>query len=408
MKVLHTSDWHLGHKLYGRHRYQEFADFLNWLYEIIDKNGIEILLIAGDIFNTQTPSNKILKLYYNFLSKISSSSCRHVIIIGGNHDSPALLNGPCELLSFLNIHVIGRVPENIEDEIILLRDKNKQPQLMVLAVPYLRDQDIRSTQAGETLEEKETNLLQGIQRHYNKVYELAMQKMAELQSPVPMIATGHLFCQGGSTIQGDGLRELYVGTLAHVDVNIFPAEINYIALGHLHQMQKVNKQENRRYSGSPLVMNFQEAHKQKYVLVVNLSPDLHVEQIEVPHFQLLDRISGDIKEILDTIERLKAQNQSIFLEIHYNGQSLVDDLQEQINFAIKDSKLEVLRINNKQIYNHVLQQTTTIKTLEDLSPLQVFQQCLDLHEINKEQQQEMLTNFTAVMAAIHEEERDAS
>ncbi|MBU1138314.1 MAG: exonuclease subunit SbcD, partial [Proteobacteria bacterium] len=293
MKILHTSDWHLGHKLYGKQRYQEFSLFLDWLATVIEEQKIDALLIAGDIFDGQTPSNRVLEIYYRFLSHISRSPCRHVIIIGGNHDSPTLLNAPQELLRFLDIHVIGRVPENLEDEIILLRDDLNRPELMILAVPYLRDRDLRSTDAGESLYDKEKKLLSGIHDHYSKLYELARKQQKSLENHVPLVAMGHLFCQGGTTSQGDGVRELYVGSLVHVGLDTFPAEIDYLALGHLHLPQKVKKQENRRYSGAPLAMSFNEAHKQKCVLAVTLAPRLTVDEIPVPCFQALQTITGD-------------------------------------------------------------------------------------------------------------------
>ncbi len=403
MRFLHTSDWHLGHKLYGRSRHREHLDFLNWLSTTIEKRNIEALLIAGDIFDTQTPSNKTLTLYYRFLSLIAGSSCRHVIIVGGNHDSPALLNAPREILGFLNIHIIGRVPDSIDDEIITLRDRDNQPRLMVLAAPYLRDRDIRSTLAGETLEEKDQKLLNGIVDHYSSLYEHARSQQAELDSPVPIVAMGHLFCQGGQTVEGDGLRDLYIGSLAHVDSTAFNDDIAYLALGHLHQMQRVGKKDNRRYSGSPLLMNFQEAQSRKFVLEVECTQNTCVTEIEIPVFQRLEKISGSMEEILTAISLLRAENQSIFLEIHYLGKALADDLQDRVYSAVKGSKLEVLRINNRQIFDHILQQTTEIKTLEELSPEQVFQQCLDLHEIPPIQQKEMHTAFAITMAALQEE-----
>ncbi|MBU1232652.1 MAG: exonuclease SbcCD subunit D C-terminal domain-containing protein [Proteobacteria bacterium] len=404
MKILHTSDWHLGHKLYGKQRYQEFSLFLDWLATVIEEQKIEALLIAGDIFDGQTPSNRVLEIYYRFLSHISRSPCRHVIIIGGNHDSPTLLNAPQELLRFLDIHVIGRVPENLEDEIILLRDDLNRPELMILAVPYLRDRDLRSTDAGESLHDKEKKLLSGIQDHYSKLYELARKQQKSLENHVPLVAMGHLFCQGGTTSQGDGVRELYVGSLVHVGLDTFPAEIDYLALGHLHLPQKVKKQENRRYSGAPLAMSFNEAHKQKCVLAVTLAPRFTVDEIPVPCFQALQTITGDLVQILEAIKHLKEKKQSILLEINYSGQALLDDLQEQVYTAVADSPLEVLRIYNKRIYDHILQQTSEIKTLEELSPIQVFRQCLDMHEIDDDQQQEMLLTFETALAALQNED----
>ena len=159
MKILHTSDWHLGHKLYGRQRYQEPSDFLNWLLEQIEEQEVDALIVAGDIFDSQTPANQSLEMYYRFLSRTANSCCRHIIIVGGNHDSPTLLNAPRELLHFLNIHVVGRAPENIEEELLVLNDTGGSPELMVLAVPYLRDKDIRLSEAGESIGDKQNKML---------------------------------------------------------------------------------------------------------------------------------------------------------------------------------------------------------------------------------------------------------
>lgn len=403
MKILHTSDWHLGHKLYGRQRYGEFTRFLLWLEDCVEEHGIDALIVAGDIFDSQTPSNKSLTMYYDFLSKISKTCCRHIIIIGGNHDSPTLLNAPRGLLHYLNIHVIGSTPECIDDELIILHDENDIPEAIILAVPYLRDKDIRSSVPGESVKDKQHKMLQGIRDHYFTLAELASVKQKQMGKKVPVIATGHLFCQGGKTRQGDGIRDLYVGTLVQVGLDCFPASIDYLALGHLHMPQKISNQENRRYSGSPLTMNFSEADQIKNVLLVE-SVSLKVQKIPVPCFQSLQNITGDLEHILHTISNLVEKKQSILLEIHYKGEELIDDLQEQITSAVVNSQLEVLRISNKRIYNHVLRQSTEIKTLEELDPHQVFQQCMDLSEIPAEQQQELIIDFTTCLNALQHKE----
>jgi exonuclease SbcD len=405
MKILHTSDWHLGHKLYGRQRYQEHSDFLDWLVSCIEEQQVETLIVAGDIFDSQTPSNQSLEMYYRFLSRTANSCCRHVIIIGGNHDSPTLLNGPRELLHFLNIHVVGRALDNIEDELIMLNDANSNPELMVLAVPYLRDKDIRSSEAKESLGDKQNKMLQGIRDHYFRLSELAEKRQKQLKEEVPVIATGHLFCQGGQTRQGDGVRELYVGTLVQVGLDTFPPNIDYLALGHLHLSQSIAKQDNRRYSGAPLAMSFTEAKEQKTILLINTDKKLTVQELMVPCFQSLSRITGNLQEILEKIEDLVKQKKSILLEINYKGQSLIDDLQEQIYSAVYGTNLQVLRISNKRVYDHILQQTSEIKTLEELTPHQVFQQCLDLNEIPDDQQQEMELGFKTALTALQAGEK---
>ncbi len=162
MKIIHTSDWHIGRTLYGRKRYEEFEAFLTWLAETIQQYEIDALLVAGDVFDTSAPSNRAQELYYRFLCRMAASSCRHVVVIAGNHDSPSFLNAPKELLKALDVHVVGSVTSDPQDEVLVLRNQQDAPELIVCAVPYLRDRDIRVAEAGESVEDKERKLIDGI------------------------------------------------------------------------------------------------------------------------------------------------------------------------------------------------------------------------------------------------------
>ena len=159
MKLLHTSDWHLGRSLYDRKRYHEFEAFLDWLIRFIGDEHVGLLLVSGDIFDSTTPSNRAQELYYHFLSRLPATGCRHAVITGGNHDSPTFLDAPKNLLGALNIHVVGAMTENPEDEIIVLKDKNGKNEAIVCAVPFLRDRDLRTVEGGESPEDKTQKLL---------------------------------------------------------------------------------------------------------------------------------------------------------------------------------------------------------------------------------------------------------
>src|SRR5690554_5146472 len=135
MKLLHTSDWHLGRTLYGRKRYDEFAAFLDWLAAAIVEHEVDVLLVAGDIFDTCTPSNRAQALYYDFLYRVAASPCRHVVVVAGNHDSPTFLNAPRALLKALHVHVIGSACDDLADEVLVLHDLAGEPELIVCAVP---------------------------------------------------------------------------------------------------------------------------------------------------------------------------------------------------------------------------------------------------------------------------------
>lgn len=408
MRVLHTSDWHIGRTLYGRKRYEEFEAFLTWLAETIQQNEIDALLVAGDVFDTSAPSNRAQELYYRFLCRVAASSCRHVVVVAGNHDSPSFLNAPKELLKALDVHVVGSSTESPEDEVLVLRNDQDTPELIVCAVPYLRDRDIRAAEAGESVEDKDRKLIEGIRTHYAAVAALAEQKREELGASIPIVGTGHLFTAGGQTVDGDGVRELYVGSLAHVTSGVFPACFNYLALGHLHVPQKVNGSETIRYSGSPLPMGFGEAKQQKSVCQVEFhSTAASVELIDVPVFQKLERVKGDWECISNRIIELSATDSQGWLEVIYDGAEVIGDLRERLEAAISGTQMEILRIKNNRIIERVLGQIHEEETLDDLNVNDVFERCLAVHDVPEEQRPELLRAYQETVSSLYEDDVQA-
>lgn len=413
MKILHTSDWHIGRTLYGRKRYEEFEAFLTWLAETIQQNEIDALLVAGDVFDTSAPSNRAQELYYRFLCRVAASCCRHVVVVAGNHDSPSFLNAPKELLKALDVHVVGSRTASPEDEVLVLRNAQDVPELIVCAVPYLRDRDIRVAEAGESVEDKERKLIEGIRTHYAAVAALAEQKREELGANIPIVGTGHLFTAGGQTVDGDGVRELYVGSLAHVTAGIFPACFNYLALGHLHVPQKVNGSETIRYSGSPLPMGFGEAKQQKSVCLVALDPieghstAASVQLIDVPVFQKLERVKGDWDGIASRILELTATDTPGWLEVIYDGTEVIGDLRERLEAVISGTQMEILRIKNNRIIDRVLGQIHEDETLDDLNVHDVFERCLAVHEVPEDQRPELLRAYQETVSSLYEDDAQA-
>lgn len=409
MKLLHTSDWHLGRTLYGRKRYDEFAAFLDWLAAAIVDHEVDVLLVAGDIFDTCTPSNRAQALYYDFLCRVAASPCRHVIVIAGNHDSPTFLNAPKALLKALQVHVIGSVCDDPADEVLVLHDSKGEPELIVCAVPYLRDRDVRVAAAGESVEDKERKLLEGIRTHYAEVVALAEQRRAAMSPDVPLVGMGHLFTAGGQTIEGDGVRELYVGSLAHVTAGIFPNSLDYVALGHLHVPQKVGGSEVRRYSGSPIPMGFGEAGQRKSVCLVAFEltddgPRTTVELLPVPVLQPLARLRGDWDALVQGIEAMKAHDANTWLEIIYSGELISSDLREQLDAAVQGSRLEILRVKNQRVIDRALAPMADEETLDDLSVDDVSERCLTAHDVPDEQRPDLLSAYREAVKALQEDD----
>ncbi|MFN3380431.1 MAG: exonuclease subunit SbcD [Runella zeae] len=239
MKILHTADWHLGKQLHKYSLEEDQRLFLEWLSDTIQQRSIDLLLISGDIFDTANPSNLALTQYYGFLKKLIGTDCQ-VIVTGGNHDSPGVLNAPRELLKFLNIKVVGSALENLGDE--LLHIHTPKGEVVVAAVPYLREADLRKSVSGEGYEDRLSALRQGIRGHYEKLIDLKTSQFKNL----PSIAMGHLYVNGASVSESE--RDIHViGGEAAFSAEFFPEGFDYVALGHIHRPQRMGPSEMIRY-----------------------------------------------------------------------------------------------------------------------------------------------------------------
>ncbi len=410
MKLLHTADWHIGRTLYGKKRYEESAAFLDWLVDTTREQQVDVLLVSGDVFDTTTPSNRAQALYYELLPRIAAAGCRHVVVTAGNHDSPSFLTAPRALLKALNVHVIGNASADPADEVLVLHDPDGQPELIVCAVPYLRDRDIRSVEAGESVEDKERKLIAGIRDHYAAVGRYAEQTRERLDRPVPIVGMGHLFTAGGHTVSGDGVRELYVGSLAHVHCSVFPECFSYLALGHLHVPQTVGGSDTVRYSGSPIPMGFGEAGQTKSVCIVEFGPEASPAQaegpavhcLEIPVFQALAQISGDWSTISSRVREFAEAQKPVWLEISYEGPEITGDLRAQLDDVIAGTQLEILRVKNTRVAERVLNAMHADEHLEDLDVHQVFERCMISHGVPEDQQAELRTLYQAAVRSLDE------
>jgi exonuclease SbcD len=333
------------------------------------------------------------------------------VVIAGNHDSPSFLNAPKELLRALNVYVVGSITNILEEEVLVLRLDNK-PKAIVCAVPYLRDKDIRTVVPGETMDDKNARLLEGLKAHYADVCAIAEQKQAQFKNEghdnVPLIAMGHLFTAGGKTIDGDGVRELYVGSLAHVDEEVFPSSIDYLALGHLHVPQAVGKADHIRYSGSPIPMGYGEAAQEKKVLLVEFnSTTPNIRELIVPCFQELVPIAGSLDDIRKKLEELKTKNSTAWLEIEYTGSDIIINLSEMLDETLAGSGMEIRRIKNRRVMDRIMSRIDQDETLDDLDAEDVFTRCMDAFEVPAEDRKELMFSYMEIIKDLMEEDINA-
>jgi len=298
MRVLHTADWHLGqHFLTGHERLAEQRAFLDWLLATVQVEGVEALVLAGDVFDTTTPSHAAQELYYSFLVRMQATGCRDIVVVGGNHDSPTLLNASRQLLRALRIHVIGGVPADRAEQVISLAGAGGRPGLVVAAVPFLRDRDLRLAVAGETPDARQLRIRDSIAGHYHTLSEHDLLRRLREQD-VPVLATGHLYAAGGEAREG-AERDVHIGGLGVVGAEHFPASFDYVALGHLHRPQVVGGRAHIRYSGSPVPLSFTEADDKQQVLLLDFAgagPPT-ITPLAVPVARRLQRFHGELEEV---------------------------------------------------------------------------------------------------------------
>ena len=411
IRIFHTSDWHLGRTLHERNRDDEFDAFLKWLLSVIEAERIDVLLISGDIFDTSTPPYSAQHKYYQFCERLSRTCCRHAVITSGNHDSTQFIDVPSDLLRRFNVNVIGRsrfgkaMPDgDPSDEIVTLKDAEGNDELIIAAVPFLTEGDLRDAEAGESDATKEQKAREGVARHYSRVAEAAEKIRADRD--IPVVAMGHLYVAGGKLQEDDGVRTTYIGTLGGVDVSVFPKTFDYVALGHLHVPQAVAGMENIRYSGSPLPMGFGESGQEKSlcrVIFEGRKPEISL--CAIPQFHKLARISGKLSEIKEKIEQLMNEGEDCYISVTYTGSDYVDSLVGYINEIIGESKLiHCLHTQNLSAIRG-LDRTASFSsgyTLSDLNEISVFEKFLDANCAGQspEEQQILLDTYKELIASM--------
>ncbi len=395
MKLLHTSDWHLGQNFMGKSRLDEHAAFLSWLVDLICEREIELLLVSGDIFDTGTPPNYALELYYNFLNELSHiKTLKTTIITAGNHDSISTLKAPKQLLKALNVYVVVNGDEN-ENIIIPIKEKD-ETKAIVCAVPFLRDSVIRQSLGGETVSQKEKFANDGIKTYYEDAYKRAK----ELDSNAPIIAMGHLTTVGSRTSESE--RDIYIGGTLDIGGDYLANMFDYVALGHLHINQTVGN-DHVRYSGSPIPLSFSESENAQKVNIVTLkNSDLKVEEIPVPLKRKLQVIKGNLETIKDELK--KVEDKTTWIEVH-----IKDDNPMFANTAIREQatklNLTILAVKIEKSEKQLRAKELKAISLDELSVNDVFKKRLEQENIEDKEFKEQLTlSFSQVVSNLHESE----
>lgn len=394
MRFLHTSDWHLGQKLLFRDREEEHRRALDWLRGLIEEHRVETLIVAGDVFDIGNPPNYARRLYYSFLTGLLGTSCRHIVITGGNHDSPSMLDAPRALLQALHIHVIGAAGEVPEEQLIELHGENGELEAVVAAVPFLRDRDLRYSVAGEGGQERQERIREGIRHHYAALAKAAASYVA---ANVPILATGHLYARGAEASAKQD--NIYIGNTENIDAADFPKLFQYVALGHLHRPQAVGGCEHIRYSGSLIPLSFSETKDEKGVCLVDFDKGRRraIRFLEAPVFRRLKTIEGTLEEVKQSLRRFEDRGERLlppWVEVIVHTDTLIPQLDTLLNEFTAGMDLELLKIRlQRSDYQGLDEQSRQEVDLQDMDALEVFRKKCESYGSPPEEMAALETTF---------------
>lgn len=349
-RVVHTADWHLGKTLGDLDRTEEHRHFLCWLESVIFDEKVDALIVAGDIFDSATPPQSAVRLYFDFLASLHRKSDCRVIITSGNHDSPSHLESPRDLLRVINVDVATAIPLTEGDSpqfdpaaTLIALPSPEHPRLVVAAVPFLRERDLRTGRLGQDAAEIARELRHGIESRYTEIAEAAQPW---LERGIPVMASGHLTALGASS--SDSEREIHIGGLGSVGAEAFAPGFSYVALGHLHRPQAVGGQARIRYCGSPIALGFGEAGDCKEIRVLDFVQDRLVsnQPLPVPQARRLIQLRiahTDLKPQLRDFEP-PASPLPAWLEVVVTGANGSEDLYKTVQEAVASRPFKVIRV----------------------------------------------------------------
>lgn len=374
MRILHTSDWHLGQTFHHFDRTFEHQAFLGWLLDTIQAQEIDVLVVAGDVFDSGNPPMEAQKLYYEFLYKISQRfPSLNVVITAGNHDSPGRLEAPKELLSAFRVHVVGSPKTDSqgrldpEPVVVPLQCPGKGLLGWCIAMPFLRgihNEDLFNS-------------------HYDQAIHYAQSKSA---TALPILAMGHAHFSGSQL--SDTERKVLIGGMDTLPTGVFenPA-LSYVALGHLHRSQRVRGRENWRYCGSPIPLSFSETHYQHGVVVAHLTPGgcTQIQEIPIPRSVELIRVpsqeAGAEEMVLAQLKSLNlaalTREERPYLEVRVSLKEPSPHLRARVEEALQNQPVRLAKLEvsypKDALSSADSDQTSPLTSVASLQPEQVLE-----------------------------------
>ena len=397
MKVLVTADWHIGKRLHNEDLTEDMNLFFEWLLEQIKLNGVKYLLIAGDIFDNNNPSNESTRIYYAFLRKLSALNCK-AIITAGNHDSPSFIDVPKDLLSEFDISVFGIFPgvDRLDEIFVPLKNDTGEVIAVVAAIPFLQDRFVRQVGEGEGAKEIAEKIKQGMKSLFAQIGAA----LNVTYPAIPKIGMAHLHAQGTQISEAE--REIQIGNQEGIAANDLD-QFDYLALGHIHTGQTVLKGKIQ-YASSPISLGFSENRYHHKVVMLEIENN-QIKESEIPVIKnrSLYQLKGTMTEVEEHVKLLKNKYKlQVLLDIQVTEEMFDPTITDRLEalkgmLAVKNEmKIINTRIHFKDKTANRFSSTFDTNELNDLKPVDVFKTRISGR--SEEEQAKLIELFSAILA----------
>ena len=294
MKILHTSDWHVGKTIRGISRADEHRAVFSEISSIASEHDVDVVLVAGDLFETASPGPEAEQIVWQTLLELASVAS-HVVVIAGNHDNPRRLSALSDVFALGNVHLIAEARRPDEGGVVELdldAPNGGSQALDVVALPFVSKRGIVRADALMKLESFE---LQGV--YAERIGQLLELLTAQRRKDALQVVMTHGFVLGGGTAGGE--RPAHLADEYALPAQLFSASTNYVALGHLHKAQKIPGATAIHYSGSPLQLDFGDPDANKSVNIIELKMDApaKVTKVKLEQGRRLRTLRGSLDEL---------------------------------------------------------------------------------------------------------------
>jgi exonuclease SbcD len=386
-KIIHTSDWHLGKKLFKSERLEEQRAFLEWLHKYIISESINLLIIAGDIYDVPSPPNSAQKMFYEFIFKLKDIKNFRSVIITGNHDSASLFGIPKDFFAENNCHICATLASDLSENELLI--ETKHGELGIKLLPYFRNFELLKHIDQDTDEKS-------LETFFRSFFS-SWKSKPKYKFLVSHHGFGHFNASGSE-------HAIHLSGVEHFPLSWVKPYFDYVALGHIHKKQELSQEPPIIYCGSPLPLRFSESNNKFISQIVLNEKGLSYELIPIPITKKLIQLKTNFQNIESELAEVIKTNENChgYLEVMISTDKPLSGIADLIRERLQDTNIELLSFIPK--FTSTDKQALSLDKIQNTSLEELFEDYYKTKFENGKMPKELLTEFHSLLKEVRDED----